>query len=141
MAHQQTASGFSVQFEIMANVLIVDDDPLVLETLSQMMISANYTIATAGNGVQALKLLQKQSPDLIIMDMIMPEMEGLETIRQIRAMHPSVKIIAISGGGSLRPQDYLEMARKLGADFALTKPLDREELLNAARSLISSPPV
>jgi CheY-like chemotaxis protein len=74
------------------------------------------------------------------MDMIMPEMEGLETIKQIRQHFPAIKIIAISGGGSLKPRDYLDVARKLGADLTLMKPCDREELLDAARQLLARQP-
>lgn len=123
----------------MANVLIVDDDPLVLETLSSFMETANHQVLRAEDGKQALKVCRTKTPDLVIVDMIMPEMEGLETIRQLRHDLPRVKIIAISGGGSLKPKDYLDVARKLGADLALTKPCSREELLQAAEQLLSLP--
>jgi CheY-like chemotaxis protein len=119
-----------------AKVLIVDDDPMVLDTLVNIMESGDFSVATAGDGRQALKKCQSGSPELIILDMIMPEMEGLETIRQVRAQFPNTKIIAISGGGSLRAKDYLDVARKLGAHAGIPKPCTAGELLQTARSVL-----
>jgi CheY-like chemotaxis protein len=123
----------------MARVLIVDDDALVLETLTHMMESAGYTVITAVDGKQGIRTCQNEKPDLVIVDMIMPEMEGLETIKQLKSCHPAMKIIAISGGGSLRPKDYLYLARKLGAHASVTKPCTRDELVNVAKKLLESP--
>ena len=124
------------QGQDMARVLIVDDDPLVLETLVHMMESAGYSVLTASDGKQALRTCMENQPDLVIVDMIMPEMEGLETIKQLKHCHADLKIIAISGGGSLRPKDYLDLAKKLGAHAAVTKPCTRDELVNTAKKLL-----
>jgi CheY-like chemotaxis protein len=66
----------------------------------------------------------------------MPEMEGIETISSLRKGNPDVKIIAISGGGRNNPEDYLELAEKLGAEKTFTKPLDRKKLLAAVKDLV-----
>ena len=78
-----------------------------------------------------MKLLMHANADLVITDMVMPEKEGLEVIKEIRSLFPSLKIIAISGGGRVNPTDYLRMAKFLGATKALAKPISSEALLGA----------
>lgn len=126
----------------MDSVLIIEDDEFVQKMLQQTFERAGYDVATAGNGAKGIKLydskLDLMDPfDVVITDLIMPEMEGIETISKLRKRDPDVKVIAISGGGRNKPEDYLQLAKKLGAKRIFTKPVDREALLTAVTELIS----
>jgi DNA-binding NtrC family response regulator len=83
------------------------------------------------------KSYQSKPFDVVITDLIMPEMEGIETMMRLRKLDPGVKVIAISGGGRNRPDEYLHMATKLGALSTFKKPVDRTALLYAAQALVS----
>jgi DNA-binding response OmpR family regulator len=110
-------------------VLIIDDDDLVRTTLSRTLVTVGYDVIEAIDGHDGLRKFRDGGIDLVITDILMPEKEGLETIRELRQSDSAVKIIAISGGdrtGSLR---YLGMAAALGADDILAKPYRRQDLL------------
>jgi DNA-binding NtrC family response regulator len=117
-------------------ILIIDDDVVTREILNDLLETEGYLLANASNGKIGLNLHKKKPFDLIITDIIMPEMEGLETIKEIRRISPQVKIIAISGGGRIDPNDYLSMAGKLGANLTFDKPLDPETIVNGVRELL-----
>ena len=120
----------------MPRVLVVDDDQDVREMLRQMLERAGYGVSIATNGKEALTEYRAAPADLMVTDIVMPEKEGLETILDLRKDFPDVKIIAISGGGRLGPQNYIEMASAFGAKRTFTKPLDRKEFLAAVSDLI-----
>lgn len=110
-------------------ILVIDDDQEVRETICENLKDCGYEVFDAGNGALGLDLIEKQGfPDLIITDIIMPEMGGLETIAEIRKKHSTVKVIAISGGGRTQTGDFLEMAAKSGADATMPKPINIVEL-------------
>jgi DNA-binding response OmpR family regulator len=119
---------------IMKKILIIDDDPQLRRYLGALLRRLKYEVLEAEEGEQGMKLLKSDPSDLVITDIVMPGKEGVETIREIRKIHPGVKIIAISGsgtGGDL----YLPVAKKLGADVTLAKPFSAEQLIEAVRSL------
>ena len=121
----------------MASILIVDDDDAVLDVLSEMLRFAGHEATIARNGRDALQWVSEGKFDLVITDLIMPEKEGLETIAEFRRNFAEIPIIAISGGGRLRPNDYLETARFIGANATLAKPFARTELINTVESLLA----
>ena len=121
----------------MARILLIDDDTRVLETYFLMLERAGYEVVKATSGKEGTRLFRNNPTDLVITDIIMPEKEGLETIMELRRDFPNVKIIAISGGAFLEPDDYLEMAKQFGAMRTLTKPIDQEELLEAVRECLT----
>src|SRR5260370_838221 len=114
-------------------ILVIDDDPMVLYTVSKILRSGGYDVVTAANGIRGMHQFRDQRPEVVVTDIIMPEQEGIETIRQIRHERPATKIIAISGGGRIANADLLAMARKLGADEVIAKPFEAEELLDLLR--------
>jgi CheY-like chemotaxis protein len=114
--------------QVMVKILLADDDEVLRGAMAKALQRLGYEIRTAENGRQALLVLREWLPDLIIIDLIMPEQEGLETIQMIRAKDKTVKIIAISGGGVSNPNDYLKIALHLGADAILAKPFELEKL-------------
>jgi DNA-binding NtrC family response regulator len=113
-------------------ILVIDDDEAVRYAIRRAFREEDFTVALAADGGQGLKLLDTVSPALVITDLIMPEKEGLETIRELRKRRPDLPIIAISGGGRLVGCDFLDVARKLGASEALVKPFEPEQLIEAA---------
>ncbi|MBU1699657.1 MAG: response regulator [Candidatus Eisenbacteria bacterium] len=119
-----------------ARILVVDDDNQVRSMLRLTLEREGYEIVEAADGFEAIQLFRENPFDLIITDIIMPGLEGFETIQRLRAESPDVKIIAISGGGRLAPEGYLEVAENLGALKALTKPVDHDELLATVRELV-----
>lgn len=118
------------------NILIIDDDSAVRNFISVSLRDADYTVFEAENGIKGLNILQEH-PEIaaVITDIIMPDKEGIETIKDIRKLHPGIKILAISGGGKLEPENYLLLANTLGAHKTLKKPFRASELLNALKML------
>lgn len=118
-------------------VLLVDDDPAVRDSVALVLTEAGFAVEEAANGVEAMRQLEQQLPDLVITDILMPHKEGIECIREIRSLAPDVPVIAISGGGGGQA-DYLRMAGLLGAAAVLAKPFDPQELVVLARRLMES---
>ena len=122
----------------MARILVVDDDVNITYMLRRLFQRRGYDVDEAVNGKMALQIMARNLPDLVITDIIMPEMEGAEFIMEIRKMAPHVKIIAISGGGRIQPADYLDLAEKLGADRSFAKPVKQGDMLAAVEQLLAS---
>ena len=109
----------------MACILVVDDDPQICVLLKEWFESKGHKVQSAFNGVEAMCLVQNNPTELVILDILMPEKEGLETIVDLRREFPQLKIIAMSTGGSERTRlNLLDLARRLGAQHTITKPFD-----------------
>ncbi|MBI9075287.1 MAG: response regulator [Desulfatibacillum sp.] len=121
----------------MARILVVDDDVNITSMLRRLFQRRGYEVDEAANGKKALQIMDQNLPDLVITDIIMPEMEGAELIMEIRKRAPRVKIIAISGGGRIQPADYLDLAEKLGANRSFAKPVKQNDMLAAVEDLLS----
>jgi CheY-like chemotaxis protein len=118
-------------------VLVVDDDPQIRDLLRTVFESKGYTVHAAGDGKQALAMVKGLRPDVVVTDIVMPEMEGIELIRLMRQVARDVRIVAMSGTGEDSP--YLKGASLLGADAAVAKPLEIDSLLKMVRELLASP--
>lgn len=115
----------------MAKILIAEDEASIRKLIRKLLESEGHEILEASDGIQCMDLYKKKNPDLVITDLIMPDKEGLEVIREIRNLNPQAKIIAISGGGLVDPKMYLNLAQKLGAVRTFTKPIENEVLISA----------
>jgi CheY-like chemotaxis protein len=120
----------------MAKILVVDDDEQVRDVFKRTLEAHGHEVREAGDGRSAMRSYREQPADLVILDIIMPEQDGLETILDLRRDFPEAKIIAISGGGRASAQGYLRPAKILGADRAYSKPLAPNELLAAIEQLL-----
>ncbi|MFO7554909.1 MAG: response regulator [Desulfobacterales bacterium] len=120
----------------MADILIIDDDDQFRVMLRKLIERNGYEVIDASGGQEGIKLYRENPTDLIITDLIMPDKDGIETIQELKQNFPDVKIIAISGGGRLDPQGYLYLAKMLGAQRTLTKPIELPELLKAIEELL-----
>ncbi|WP_027515051.1 response regulator [Bradyrhizobium sp. WSM1417] len=126
----------------MANILIVDDDPAVQMTIRLLLERAGHHITVAGDGRKGLALFEASQFDLLFLDIFMPGMDGLETMRHIRALQPAIPIVVISGR-SFTPDahaepDFLKMATKLGAVASLQKPFRADALLAAVAGCLNA---
>src|SRR5688572_22654040 len=99
-----------------------------------------YVVATVSNGNEALEVQRQDPAAVVVTDIFMPEGEGMETIVQLRAEFPLVRIIVMSGAGAYRGADYQQLARELGAAKALKKPFAPQELIDAMREVAGTQP-
>lgn len=121
----------------MTKILIIDDEELIRKMLKKVLEQNGYEVLDAFNGIQGIDLYKEHKPDIVITDLLMPEKEGLETIKELIELDSGVRIIAISGGGRADPKIYLNMAEKLGAVCTFCKPVDNEVLLSTIEELLS----
>ncbi|MDY0275638.1 MAG: response regulator [Desulfomicrobium sp.] len=123
----------------MQNILVIDDDKLMCLALAKILTSAGYNVSQAYDGEEGLHIYRSQHFDLVITDLIMPDKEGIQIIRELRKDNNKVRIIAMSAGGRGGATDYLKWARLMGAKQCLSKPIKREELLNAVTAVLAMP--
>lgn len=121
----------------MEHILIIDDDPAVRNVFTQLLESKNYSVETAGEGKEGLNRMKSRLPDLIITDIMMPEMDGLELVQTIRQISPDLPIIAISGGMQTAAMNFLPLAEKFGACKVFEKPVGLAKLLGAVEDLLA----
>ncbi len=120
----------------MQRILIIDDEPHILLMLKKMLERTGYEIDLASNGKEGLDLFTRKPSDLVITDIIMPEKEGLETIREMKRMPPELKIIAMSGGGKISAENYLETAKIFGASRIIEKPFTQQHMEPTVNQLL-----
>lgn len=114
-------------------ILVIDDEESILVLLNDFLTSHNYDVYTASNGEKALKILEQTKIDLIITDIVMPEMSGIRIIYEVRKKNRNVSIIAISGSSQSKEFNNLGIAKEMGAVAIFEKPFDLDELLETIR--------
>ncbi len=119
----------------MASVLIIDDEKPVRNLLKEALESIGHQIVEAANGKDALQTIQSNPPSLVIVDIFMPEIDGIEIIKNIRRTQTDIKIIAMSGRASLNGVNLLEVAQRLGATYTLPKPFEIRHLINIVQDI------
>jgi CheY-like chemotaxis protein len=122
----------------MPGILIVEDDKSIREMLKLSLLRNNYTVLEAENGKDAIVHFKSLLTDLVVTDLIMPEEDGLKVIIKLKELKPSIKIIAISGGGKVGPASYLNLAKALGADAIYTKPFSINDLVAKIGELLDN---
>jgi DNA-binding response OmpR family regulator len=118
-------------------VLVVDDSVEMLHYLGELVASAGYDVLRANDGDQAIDVLRENRCDLIVLDLFMPNKDGIETLRELSKLSPRPRTLAISGGGRFSAPDTLRVAERLGADSTLAKPFTPKQLLDALKNLAS----
>lgn len=132
----------------MTRILIIDDEPFVREALQRVLGSPDVTVTGAADAGAGLAALRSSPPDLVIIDVVLPGMDGVAAIKEIRRDYPALRIIAISGGGSFgltayRPEAistnaYLAACTTAGADGVLAKPFETSELRKMIDQLLAA---
>lgn len=124
----------------MPTVLVIEDDEGFLTVIRLTLSSEGFRVTTAKNGTEGIKAFDAAKPDLVITDLVMPEMEGIETILALRRRDPQVRIIAMSGGSSAGPAGFLRIAQGVGAMYTLPKPFSTGELLTVVQNALRGGP-
>ncbi len=122
----------------MKRILVVDDEAQMRTMLAQMLEDEGYEVHTAEHGEEGLTRIRQTRFDLVITDMIMPVKDGLKFIMELLKDYPDLKIMAISGGGAIKAERYLNMAGYLGDIATLEKPFKREVLLDMVRKQLAA---
>jgi DNA-binding response OmpR family regulator len=122
------------------SVLLIDDDAELLRQMGAAFAMGGYQVRMAADGAIGLAALKAAPAQLVVTDIIMPVREGVETILAVKAVDPTIKVIAISGGYRVGPADFLTLARHVGADDVLAKPFRPSVLLAAANRLLAPGP-
>jgi DNA-binding response OmpR family regulator len=119
----------------MARILIIDDDVRICRLMAKTLVGAGHEVIEAFDGDEGLRLFRDRHPAIVITDILLPKRDGIATILELRREAPAIAIIAISGGGYGYGVDYLDFARKLGADRVLPKPFKLAELVDVVNDL------
>lgn len=121
----------------MKRILVIDDDPGVRKVLAKTLTRQGYAVTAVPDGRTAVRQTRTASVDLVITDILMPEMDGIETIKALKAQHPVLKIMAITGGGHyLNRELCFHLALCLGAEVVLEKPLEAKPFLETVAALL-----
>ncbi|NQU49874.1 MAG: response regulator [Planctomycetes bacterium] len=123
----------------MPTILVVDDDPEIRSTLKKLLELSGHSIFTASSGVEAQQCLAKEDVDLMITDIVMPDQDGLENMKASKLLKPDLPIVAMSGGGRLKTENYLRLAKAFGATAVLEKPFDTATLLHTIQQALQRP--
>ena len=120
----------------MARILVIDDDASITRVAREHLTREGHTVIEAYGGSEALRILREIPVDLVITDLYMPNMDGIEFTMRLGQLKPETKIVAISGGGYKGKEEVLQVARDLGATRTLEKPFTRDELLGAVHEAL-----
>lgn len=118
------------------HILVVDDDEMMREYMKELLQLNDFIITEAENGKAGLKAFREASPDLVVTDIIMPEMEGITFIKEMRSHNKNIPIIAMTGNVHGRDDEYLGISSKLGADEVLKKPVKADDFIETINRLI-----
>lgn len=119
-------------------ILVIDDDAEIRSILADAFTRSGYAVVAAPNGKAGLEEFRQAPSDVVLTDILMPEMDGLETVRELRRVRPEVKIIALSGGGRYGNFTNLDVAQQLGASGVFQKPVSIQALLDFVEGLLTS---
>jgi DNA-binding NtrC family response regulator len=122
----------------MGKILIADDDFEIRDSLQKLLQLKGHEVELAKDGLEACKALDADHFDLMVTDIVMPNQEGLESIMQARQKHPDLHLIAMSGGGKARTENYLRMAKTFGAEAIFMKPFSPREMLEKVDELLGA---
>ena len=121
----------------MPNILVIDDNASVRKAITMMLESGGHCVTGAKDGTEGMRAFESVEPDLVIVDIIMPDKDGIEIIREMRRSRPETRIIAMTGGGQFPNLDFLKMARAFGAADALAKPIDPDDLVSRVQACLA----
>lgn len=120
----------------MADILLIDDDDSVRRVLRRLLEREGHEVRDAADGAAGLRLLGERRPDVVLTDVYMPEMDGIELLMGIQEAEPELPVIVVSGGGFASADFVLEDAAQLGADAILSKPFERAVVLDTIRRVL-----
>jgi DNA-binding NtrC family response regulator len=119
------------------SILVADDESDLRDLIRISMEKAGHRVMVAVNGRQAAELLLRNKFDLLITDVLMPERDGIELIGDVRARYPGMRIVVMTAGGQIPREDYLQIAKRLGANASLGKPFNGPQLAEAVAAAMA----
>lgn len=119
-----------------SRILLIEDDEALRQSLARLLVRSGYQVTEAAHGHAALQCMRQEPAQVVISDMLMPYMDGVETILALRRNWPGVKIMAVSGGGMNSAETYITIARAVGAHKVMAKPLIPSKFLEAIGELL-----
>ncbi len=119
-------------------ILVIEDDPGVLQVLRTLLTRRGYEVVAATDGRDGIKYFDTHSAHLVITDILMPNVDGIETLRRIKETQPTVPVLVISGGHDIGPEYYLRIAKALGATEGLMKPFGADDLYATVERLLAT---
>ena len=117
-------------------ILIVDDNPALVEMLNESLEEHGYDVVFTYDGKEATKIFSEFKPDVVLTDIVMPGVDGIELLLNLRKLNSEIKVMAMSGGNKGHAETYLHMAQKLGANKIINKPFEISELLRHLDTLV-----
>ncbi len=120
----------------MKKICIIDDDKEMLHLLREFISKLGFYVSAYQDPQEGISAVESQHFDLLITDILMPEVDGIEVIRRIQKSNKQIEIIAISGGGALIPVDYLAIVKTMGVKYAFPKPINLDGLELAIEELL-----
>jgi CheY-like chemotaxis protein len=131
--------GIRLRGGTMAVLLVIEDDEAMRKLMVRTLSAGKHKVHQAENGREGLALMDEHTPDIVITDILMPQKEGIATIREVQERAPDTRIIAVSGGGMSHNLMFLDVARALGADAVLAKPFRPAQLMSAVERVLGEP--
>lgn len=122
-----------------ARILVVDDNAAERRSLAELLTRGGYDVIQAADGFEAIRVWQDGPLELVILDLFMPDKDGIETMRELRNLSPGIPVIAMSGGWSYQPAvSLLKAAQHLGAFLAIEKPYTAAVMLGTVRQALQA---
>ena len=121
----------------MARLMVIDDERLARLTLRKILERVGHEVVEATNGAEGIAMFRAHPCEFVVTDIVMPDKEGVETIKELKRDFPQVPVIAISGGGRTRNLDFLKLAKQHGADMVLAKPFSHDDLSTAVADILA----
>ncbi len=121
----------------MARILVIDDDPGYQAAMRRVLLLEGHDVRVAGAGEEGLAMFALAAADLVIVDLLMPGMDGIQTVRALRTRFPGVRILVVTGAHDVLADDVLRGASWLGDASTMSKPFDDAELLRAVRAILA----
>ena len=122
----------------MAKILVIDDDPGYQAAMRRVLQLEGHDVRVAGGGEEGVALLAEEPADLVVVDLLMPGMDGVQAVREIRSRHPGVAILVVTGAHEVLVDDVLRRASWIGDAGMLSKPFDDAEFLRAVRRILGA---
>ncbi len=121
-------------------ILVVDDETSITELVGRALRKKGHQVTTVSDGEQATRMVMRQRFDLVMTDLLMPDKDGIQVITEVRRKYPEIRLLAMSGGGHITQDQYLKIAKGLGAHAILEKPFTIEQLYEAVDKVLAMMP-
>lgn len=125
----------------MPDVILIERDETMRRLLARLFLRHGFDVREANDHVAGMQLMRERRAWLVVMDLVVPEFEGIQTIRHLRLYHPNTRVFALASGAKDEVENFLGIARELGADYTLAKPFRPEQLLRVLTELTAPAPL